>query len=76
MNISRFDQDNYADFELLSSEDLALFRQIKYNKSELVYIFILLYISIFFCSFSILLFVSEMFLFNLVILSLMDIILM
>ena len=37
MNISRFDQDNYADFELLSSEDLALFRQIKYNKSELVY---------------------------------------
>ena len=34
MNISRFDQDNYADFELLSSEDLALFRQIKYNKSE------------------------------------------
>lgn len=37
MNISRFDPDNYADFELLSDEDLALFRYAKYDKSELIY---------------------------------------
>ncbi|MEE3694112.1 Crp/Fnr family transcriptional regulator [Campylobacter sp. CLAX-22107-21] len=37
MNISRFDHENYTDFELLSSEDLALFRQAKYYTSELIY---------------------------------------
>ena len=36
MNISRFDHENYTDFELLSSEDLALFRQAKYYKSKLI----------------------------------------
>ncbi|MEE3704510.1 hypothetical protein V2I29_02780 [Campylobacter sp. CX2-8023-23] len=37
MNISRFNQDSYNDFELLSNEDLSLFRQEKYSKSELIY---------------------------------------